>query len=240
MITDDHPIFFLQQLFDRESTVASFSRYVYTPDSLFDDRELFQVPGSEIGSGWLETEIGKLRPDQELAIHSNVTINGRTWHIPMLDFSTEQIGPDGLHRIRAFMPRQVFSATAFYSTGRSFHAYSTHLLAPKDWHTFLGRSLLINPKEGHAIVDTRWIGHRLIAGYCSLRFSNNSHQYLAMPRRVGIQSLATTIDRAMHDNEQPMSEHRTGVIADLDLTSTSLETSSVSSQSIRHPSSTPS
>jgi len=186
MISGDHPFHFLQAVFGRTNAVFEFSRYVYTPDSLLDEREIFEVSGAALSEEWLESQIGKLRSDQELAIHSRVRIAGRTLHIPMLDFAASEIGPDQLDRIRVFLPRQVFRTSAFYCSGRSFHAYSTTLLNPKAWSIFLGRSLLINPSDGETIVDTRWVGHRLIAGYCSLRLSNNSHQYRGMPRRIDL------------------------------------------------------
>ncbi|SRR6266478_3015198 len=189
MIDPDHPYFFLEPLFGREGAVFHFSRYVYTPDSLFDDRHLLELSGQDLTLDWLERSIRELKPDQELAIHSTVNIAGRTWHIPMIDFVAHQIEPRQLDRIRAFLPSGLFATFAFYHSGRSFHAYSTNLLAPKDWLGFLGRTLLINPPDGDQIVDARWVGHRLIAGYCSLRFSNNSHRYLGMPRRIGIRSI---------------------------------------------------
>jgi hypothetical protein len=188
MIADDHPFFFLESLFARRGAVFQFSRYVYTPDSLFDEREVFDVHGSDLSVEWLQRQIDQLNTDQELAFHSRVQIDGRTHHIPMLDFATDEIGPDQLYRARSFLPERVFATTAFYHSGRSYHAYSTHLLGPKDWHSFLGRVLLINPRDGNQIIDTRWIGHRLIAGYCSLRFSNNSGQYKGMPKRASIRT----------------------------------------------------
>lgn len=189
MIAGDHPFFYLEPLFGRRGAVFHFSRYVYTPDSLFDDRETLQVGGKEITAEWLEEQLGVLKRHQELAIHSKVLLDGRAAHIPMLDFARDHIGAEELHRVKAFLPDRVFSTSAFYTTGRSYHSYSTHLLGPKEWHEFLGRALLINPRDDSQIVDARWVGHRLIAGYCSLRFSNNSGQYMGMPRKIGIRTL---------------------------------------------------
>jgi hypothetical protein len=186
IIAEDHPFFFLEPLFAREEAVFHFSRYIYTPDSVFDEREPLDVLGSELSVDWLEKQFEMLRPDQELAIHSNVVIDGRTVHIPMMDFATDHIGPRQLYRLQTFIPPRIFANFAFYHSGRSFHAYSTHLLSPKDWYMFLGRALLINPRDDGHIIDTRWVGHRLIAGYCSLRLSNNSQQYKGMPKKVSI------------------------------------------------------
>lgn len=73
---------------------------------------------------------------------------------------------------------------AVYGSGRSFHVYSTTLLGPKDWFDFMGRLLLINPRGQKEIVDTCWIGHRLIGGFGSLRWSNNSGMYLGSLSRI--------------------------------------------------------
>jgi hypothetical protein len=189
MIAHDHPFFFLEPLFAREGAIFHFSRYVYTPDSLFDERDLFEVGGTDLSVEWLEDQFKALNPDQELAIHSKVIVDNHTFHVPMLDFATDQIGAEQLQRVKMFLPNRVFATSAFYHSGRSFHAYSTTLLGPKDWHAFLGRALLINARDNRQIVDARWIGHRLIAGYCSLRFSNNSGQYQGLPRQVSIRAL---------------------------------------------------
>ena len=39
MISENHPFRFVQQLFSRDDAHFAFSKYVYTPDSLFDERE---------------------------------------------------------------------------------------------------------------------------------------------------------------------------------------------------------
>jgi hypothetical protein len=189
MIDLDHPFYFLEPLFSREQATFHFSRYVYTPDSLFDQREYIEVSGAELDVEWLISQINALKSDQEFAIHSNVTIAGRTFHIPMIDFAIPKLEPQYFDRINAYVPPQVFVNSSYYHTGRSYHAYSTTLLQPKEWREFLGRLLLINSPHGDPIIDTRWIGHRLIAGYCSLRLSNNSKQYKGMPRKIGIRSI---------------------------------------------------
>jgi len=189
MIDIDHPFFFLEPIFSKEGSVFHFSRYVYVPDSLFDERESFEVAGEDITVEWLEGCIRALAPNQELAIHSLIMVGDRTFHVPMLDFATREMSEHQLDRVRRFVPPRVFRTMNFYSSGRSYHGYSTTLLEPREWRDFLGRALLVNPKGDEEIIDSRWIGHRLMAGYCSLRFSNNSHQYKGMPRKVGIRAL---------------------------------------------------
>ena len=185
MISENHPFHFVQSLFQRDDASFSFSKYVYTPDSLFDERELISLCGEELTEDRINREIESLRPDQELAMHSNMRIKGRSFHIPMIDFSTEEsFSGEVFDRMSRYLPKKIMLNMAVYASGRSFHAYSTTLLSPKEWFDFIGRLLLVNPCNRPDIVDSRWIGHRLIGGFGSLRWSNNSGQYLGMPSRI--------------------------------------------------------
>lgn len=185
MITELHPFHFIQQLFLRGEATFSFSKYIYTPDLLFDEREFLSFSGEELTEMRINQEIASLRSDQELALHSNVRIKGKNFHIPMIDFSTEKtVNREMFERMSLYLPKTLMLNMAVYSTGRSFHAYSTTLLTPKGWFDFMGRLLLINPRNQPDIVDSRWIGHRLIGGFGSLRWSNNSGMYLGLPSRI--------------------------------------------------------
>lgn len=185
MIDENHPFHFLKKIFDIDDSVFLFSRYVYLPDSLLDEREVFSVNGEDVTESFVSQSISVLRQDQELAIHSNVFVRGRRFHIPMIDFSMEDgLGYEVFDRITRYISRSVLLNMAVYSSGRSFHAYSTTLLTPKEWIEFMGRLLLINPKGSGDIVDSRWVGHRLIGGFGALRWSNNSGLYLGEPSRV--------------------------------------------------------
>lgn len=185
MISQNHPFHYLSSLFRKEGAKFEFSKYVYTPDSLLDEREIFSMSSGDLTETWIQSTLSLLRPDQELAIHSKVSMAGRNWHIPMIDFSLEEnISQDVFDRMGRYLPKSLMLNMAVYSSGRSFHAYSTTLLTPKAWYDFMGRLLLINPREVGDVVDTRWVGHRLISGYGSLRWSNNSGQYLGLPTKV--------------------------------------------------------
>ena len=163
MINADHPFFFLKQLFGRKKAVFEFSRYIYKPDSLFDEREYLSVPSSELTLNWMLDAFKSLNGEQELALHSKVVIAGRTYHIPMIDFSTPELTAKHISRVRAFLPKKIFSSCAYFRSGRSFHAYANQLLKPKDWLEFMGRLLLINGPDARQVVDSRWVGHRLIS-----------------------------------------------------------------------------
>jgi hypothetical protein len=165
--------------------VFHLSKYTYKADSLFDERDCLSVHSDTFTENWVAQTITSLSSNQELAIHSNVIIKGRTWHIPMIDFAAEmEISRQTIDRLRQFLPRSVFLNMAFFASGRSFHAYSTALLSPKEWHGFMGRLLLITPARGTELIDSRWVGHRLIGGFCSLRWSNNSGLYRGEPRLI--------------------------------------------------------
>lgn len=185
MITEAHPVRFLSTLFKRSGATFTLSKYVYTPDSLMDEREVLSVAGDHLTEEWVDLMIASLRSDQELAFHSTVRLNGKTWHVPMIDFSLETgLSENIFDRMSRYLPKALMLSMAAFSSGRSFHAYSTTLLAPREWYDFMGRLLLINPRDGEAVVDTRWVGHRLIGGFGSLRWSNNSGQYAGLPSRV--------------------------------------------------------
>lgn len=185
MIGEDHPFRFLMPLFEKEGAEFYFSRYVYTPDALFDEREYLTLSGKELSEGMVSQEIASLRPDQELAFHSKIRIKGKSFHVPMIDFTVETMSDVGVFgRMSRYLPKAIMLNMAIYASGRSFHAYSTTLLAPGEWIEFMGRLLLVN-QHGHPdIVDSRWVGHRLIGGFGALRWSNNSGQYLGEPTRV--------------------------------------------------------
>ncbi|MCG9079172.1 primase 1D-like protein [Laribacter hongkongensis] len=190
MITDLHPFDFIKPIFETKDALFQFSRYVYTPDSLFDEREVFVLTGDEVTKSRIENEIAALRPDQELAFHSKIKIKGRTFHLPMVDFSMREVaGHRVFDRMSRYLPKNVMLNMAVYSSGRSYHSYSKTLLSPKEWLDFMGRLLLINPVDQSGIIDTRWIGHRLIGGFSSLRWSNNSGQYLGMPSRINFSDI---------------------------------------------------
>lgn len=182
MISKEHPFYFVEKLRDKRSIVFQFSKYVYTPDSLFDEREYIEITSDTFSEKNIIELINSLNRDQELAIHSKVVVNGKTFHIPMIDFAIQDsLSSDIMYRIKQLLPKNIFANMAFYDSGRSLHAYSTTLISPKQWIEFMGRLLLVN-KKNQEIVDSRWVGHRLLGGYSSLRWSNNSGQYLSEPK----------------------------------------------------------
>lgn len=188
MINQDHPYIFIKSILDNEANY-SMSKYIYLPDSLSDERQFFHPKGSEFSEYYVSQLINTLNTNQELAFHSNIkTKSGRTYHIPMIDFTIQnEISRDAYYRLNNFISKKVFNEMTFFSSGHSFHAYSSKLLTHKEWLSFMGSLLLVNPVNAeNSIIDTRWIGHRVMSGYGSLRWSNNSGKYLQLPKRFEI------------------------------------------------------
>lgn len=164
--------------------ILEFSKYVYRPRSTIDDREYFQIPGSQVAQT-VPDLMKSLAPDQELAIHSLIQVaTGRTVHIPMLDlmgtFQESYVKP-----IAQMMHEFKVPEFAVFNTGRSAHIYGLGLLEQQEVIRFFGRSLLLNLPDEPAIVDSRWVGHRTMAGYGSLRLTCNTKQYLQLPTLAG-------------------------------------------------------
>lgn len=191
MISEGHPYYFLAPLLKHEGATFHLSKYVYVSDSLLDERELIKIKSYLLTEQWLNSLLRSLESEQELALHSNVTIGGKTYHIPMIDFSIRNLSDvSAISRMRKFLPRKIMTNMGIFNSGRSFHAYANTLLPAKEWIEFMGRLLLINKPDIPNIIDSRWIGHRLIGGYCSLRWSNNSKMYLGIPRQLSVNSWA--------------------------------------------------
>lgn len=187
IISNDHPFFFLQSLFLKHDAVFNLSKYIYKTDTLFDDRESLSIQSSELTLEWVEDIINSLNPEQELAFHSKVKIKNKIFHIPMIDFAiANNLNNEVIDRIRNFIPKKISRNFVFFRSGKSFHAYSTTLVTYNEWLDFMGRLLLINLPNDSQIIDTRWIGHRLINRFASLRWSNNSGKYVIMPHQINV------------------------------------------------------
>ncbi len=185
MINVDHPYYFIKNFLDGEATY-SLSKYIYLPDSLSDERTICTVTGSEFDLCYLDMTLNSLEYNQELAFHSIIkTKYGKTFHIPMIDFQTENLNIDIYYRLKNFIDYKILSSMTFYRSGNSFHGYSSKLLTHKEWLRFMGSLLLVNPpRSSLSIIDDRWIGHRIMSGFSALRWSNNSGTYKSIPQKT--------------------------------------------------------
>ena len=82
---EKHPFRVVRLLIERtnDSIELEFSRYIYTPQQLFDQRHTFHVAGSQVSIAWFQEQLASLGSDEEIALHSKVTLNNRTYHIPI-------------------------------------------------------------------------------------------------------------------------------------------------------------
>lgn len=169
-----------------------FSIYEYSPQTLFDHRHIIDIPSSELNFEWVSKTISKLRPGEELAFHSRYKYGKKFFHIPMIDFHCP---PENFRAaysaLSKILPNVILSGLVFYDSGRSFHAYGSKPLDNANWVKFMGRLLLANLPNQTPIVDTRWVGHRLLGSYASLRWSSNSSQYLKEPTLINHLQLST-------------------------------------------------
>lgn len=186
---DNHPIQLIGELQERWSSLTlSFSQYVYRPQSPFDERRVFEQAAAEVTPAWLQTQLQTLPKGWDIALNSRVKdARDRVHHLPMIDFSKRHVTTDDLILMRSILGASLCRTLVFYDSGRSLHAYGLHLLEPREWREFMGRLLLLNLPQLEPLIDTRWVGHRLVSGYCALRWSSNSAQYLRMPAKTQIE-----------------------------------------------------
>lgn len=160
-----------------------FSKYIYKPQSTADEREYFSFTPTEAVDG-AASLMNSLRPEQELAFHSRICAEGEVFHVPMLDLACN-VDDHTAEALLAFMARFNIRSFELYRSGRSGHVYGLELLPDSLLTKFFAHALLLNLPGKPPLVDSRWIGHRLYAGYGSLRWSCNTKQYLQYPHRIG-------------------------------------------------------
>ncbi|MDF7631223.1 hypothetical protein PUG46_18360 [Erwiniaceae bacterium L1_55_4] len=159
-----------------------FSKYIDDPDS--PKRIIIELKKKNLHPETFEEMISELKFNEELSILSIIKIDGIIYHLPMVDFlskkrTTKSI--DVSNEIALFWKMRF----DIYDSGRSIHAYGTKLLNTPQWISFMGFLLLLNDKSGEKIVDTRWVGHRLMSGFASLRVTNNSGKHKSAPKYIG-------------------------------------------------------
>ena len=188
MIPDSHPYWHLRAIIERFAEVAAvpFSYYEYTPRTVEDRRSSLIMPVEQFLD---EAEVYRAMNDagkrRELAVHSDLLMcDGRRLHLTMVDMSTSARAH--LEKLRGFLGDNVFQRIAWYASGRSFHGYGESLLERDEWVKFMGLLLLANQPRLELTVDPRWIGHRLLAGYASLRWTCNTPYYLKLPRSIEV------------------------------------------------------
>lgn len=187
MNLEGHPIRVVKGLVAEcdEDLTFQFSKYFHRPQSVLDEREEFFVTGSAISDAWLSAQVRSLAPGWELALGSLVKDSrGRRWQLPMADLVTDQIDERSFSVLRRIVPPSLWRTAAVFDSGRSYHIYFRKLIRKGEWPRFMGRLLLANLPGQKQIIDSRWVGHRLIGGYGALRWSANSDHHSRAPVQV--------------------------------------------------------
>jgi hypothetical protein len=160
-----------------------FSYYTYKKNTIEDIRTTFKVAAKKVTEQSL-IDICNATPDgNNLAFHSTVYFDdGSIRHIPMVDLATKGVGV--ISKVLTVLPSELANKMIWFESGRSFHGYGTHLIDSETWTQLMGRLLLVNQPQQQPIVDPRWIGHRIIAGYSALRWTKNTNDYIQIPKLV--------------------------------------------------------
>lgn len=177
-----HPSLIIQEIVDKYGTDLEFefSHYIYVPRTIDDQRSTFTISAKKLTLEILDELCNSTPEGMELALNSRVIQRDKTVvHIPMIDLATKATGIIG--KVLDVLPSNLSGSMIWFESGRSYHGYGTTLISQDDWVKLMGRFLLVNQPQVPPVVDPRWIGHRLISGYASLRWTKNTGHYLQKP-----------------------------------------------------------
>lgn len=135
-------------------------------DAAPDERHIL-LASEEITAEKILDLVANLPSGYGLAASSRVSLRSeQDAHIPMLDFRC----PCSNENAKAIQQMLVLAGChegILVESGHSYHFYGTTLLSEAGWIEFMGRALLFAP-----IVDSRFIGHRLVDGQCRLKVTD--------------------------------------------------------------------
>lgn len=157
-----------------------FSFYKYQKNTIEDNRVFIELSRDDLLNNRLLELKRSIPKNHEIAFHSTLEMkDGSICHLPLFDMATSSRAT--LEVLKKFIPTEIFNNSFWFDSGRSFHGYSIYPISHNDWVKLMGLLLLVNQKDMKPIVDPRWIGHRLIAGYSALRWTRNTEDYLKLP-----------------------------------------------------------
>jgi hypothetical protein len=191
ILDNKHPICVAEKILARygKNIIFELSNYINLRQSIEDIRYSFTLSGNQMNRMFVEDIIGSLPKGKELALHSKIIdVNGNTVHIPMIDFAGK-LNKNSIKLVSDMLPSQIVDNMFFFKSGSSYHAYSTALITQDEWVKFMGRILLLNLPQKDPIIDSRWVGHRLLAGYSSLRWSCNTNDYKTIPSLIDLKTI---------------------------------------------------
>lgn len=174
----------------KEIREVEFGIYTYIPRGLDNPRRIRKVNANELLCGY-EILCREISDTEEIAFHSRVYIGTaetiEVQHIPLIDLkgkNTDRIGELTDEVLNEYGWEKAF----LFDSGRSYHLYFQALLSHNAWHQFMGRILLFNIEEEPELVDSRWVGYSLRAGYGALRWTKNTPWSLSRPKNSRIYS----------------------------------------------------
>lgn len=186
MIHASHPYWHVRSVVETSTEVTHipFSYYTYHPQTVADERTEFLVSVEDFLDQEKILDLMELTPSgQEMAMHSDFRLTSDLrMHLVMVDMSTA--AKAHLDKLRVFLGDNFFQKIEWFNSGRSFHGYGASLLTESEWIRFMGLLLLANQPRLEPTVDPRWIGHRLLAGFSSLRWTKKTSYYRSIPAKV--------------------------------------------------------
>jgi hypothetical protein len=163
------------------------SVYQYVPQTVADPRIVHRLGVKDFDRSFSQL-YQSLASGHEIAVHSRSkrSIAGRAaiFHVPMLDLACSEIDEGQLATLEQLAFDIRARAMCLFASGRSYHVYFDAAISHQAWVRFMGRALLTNLPNATPLVDSRWIGHRLQAGFASLRWTNNSRWYVKSPQLI--------------------------------------------------------
>ena len=182
---NEHPLDFLLQLpkiFKGSEFDFELSSYSYKPQSADDSRKVYRVDAEKLIEEFESIRL-TLPGETEIAVHSRVFIDEKIYHFPMADL-IGKLNQSNIQNVVECFKYFKSKSIMLYDSGRSEHIYGLSLIDHHNWLAFMGRLLLLNLPGQNPIIDSRWVGHRLIGGYGSLRLTNFSKQYYKIPTLI--------------------------------------------------------
>lgn len=134
---------------------------------------LFILNRDEITGGELEKRVSKTLWPMALQVLSPTLRHTEPAHVPMLDVEFPP-SDENLSYLISCLRALGEQEGAVLLSGASYHYYGYQLLSNSEWQKFMYKSLLLDE-----VVDTRWVGHRLIDGFSWLRITpKGQHNFI--------------------------------------------------------------
>ena len=179
-----HPIDILPLIVNLvgEKSKLEFAFYEYRKEKQEDNRRIVTVT-AEKAKDIFYSEIYPMsvRDNLEVALQSRVWKSEKTYcHLLMADLVGHLPGTSK-NRLEKLYYELGASDIFFFQSGKSFHSYGIGTIPVSEFPIVNGKYLTLRNEFGNRIVDDRWVGHRLIAGYWALRLTTIRKKYSRNP-----------------------------------------------------------